>query len=243
MQQPEVDNPKIAVLGNSEGTVLAPRVAIDTPDKVNNIVLMGTLAQNVTDILHFQTITLPLLYAKEVLDKNGNGSLSLQEASQDVVFERLIEGNLSVILTCSLPNGTSLLHPEYNRNNDTLINLERELIPVLEQNAKLFFTSSKTGSAEGKCTILEGCVAYEKSFFAYTNLFINLYSMRKIFIVVVLIVYIGLAFACLNMPQIATAQMELPTNTNITSLNETVTNNTVPDATNEATRMDENAKP
>ena len=50
MQQPEVDNPKIAVLGNSEGTVLAPRVAIDTPDKVNNIVLMGTLAQNVTDI-------------------------------------------------------------------------------------------------------------------------------------------------------------------------------------------------
>lgn len=102
---------------------------------------MGTLAQNVTDILHFQTITLPLLCAKEILDKNGNGSLSLQEASQDVVFERLIEGNLSVILTCGLPNSTSLLHPEYNRNNDTLINLERELIPVLEQNAKLFFTS------------------------------------------------------------------------------------------------------
>ena len=67
--------------------------------------------------------------------------------------------------------------------------------------------------------------------------------MRKIFIVVVLIVYIGLAFACLNMPQIATAQMELPTNTNITLLNEAVTNNTVTDPTNEATRMDENAKP
>jgi regulatory protein YycI of two-component signal transduction system YycFG len=60
--------------------------------------------------------------------------------------------------------------------------------------------------------------------------------MRKIFIVVVLIVYIGLAFAYLNMPQIATAQMELPTNTNITLLNETVT-------TNDTTRMDENAKP
>jgi regulatory protein YycI of two-component signal transduction system YycFG len=64
--------------------------------------------------------------------------------------------------------------------------------------------------------------------------------MRKIFIVVVLIVYIGLAFAYLNMPQIATAQMELPTNTNITLLNETVT---TPDATNDTTRMDENAKP
>lgn len=67
--------------------------------------------------------------------------------------------------------------------------------------------------------------------------------MRKIFIVVVLIVYIGLAFAYLNMPQIATAQMELPTNTNITLLNETVTNNTVLDTTNDTTRMDENAKP
>ena len=49
MQQPEVDNPKIAVLGNSEGTVLAPRVAIDNPNKVNNIIPMGTLAQNVTE--------------------------------------------------------------------------------------------------------------------------------------------------------------------------------------------------
>ena len=67
--------------------------------------------------------------------------------------------------------------------------------------------------------------------------------MRKIFIVVILIIYAGSAFAYLNMQQIATAQMELPTNTNITLLNETVTNNIVPDATNDTTRMDENAKP
>ena len=92
MQHLEVDNTKIPVLGHSEGTVLAPRVAIDNPDKVNNILLMETLARNVTDILHFRTVTLPLLYDKEVLDKIGNGSLSLQEASQDVVFERLIGG-------------------------------------------------------------------------------------------------------------------------------------------------------
>jgi pimeloyl-ACP methyl ester carboxylesterase len=102
MQPPQVDNSKITILGHSEGTVLAPRVAIDNPDEVNNIVLMGTLAQNMTDILHFQTVTLPLQYAKEVLDKNGNGSLSLQEASQDLIFERLIGGNLTVLLTKNL---------------------------------------------------------------------------------------------------------------------------------------------
>ena len=170
MQQPEVDsNNKITIIGHSEGTTLAPRVAIDNPDKVKNIVLMGTLAQNMTNILHFQTVTLPLQYAKEVLDKNGNGSLSLQEASQDLVFERLIGGNLSVILTKNLPNGTSLLNPEYNRDKDTSINIERELRPVLEQNEKAFFAPSKTGtgSIEGKCTNLEGCDTYEKSFLAF----------------------------------------------------------------------------
>src|SRR5918999_3153837 len=170
MQQPEVDNNnKITIIGHSEGTTLAPRVAIDNPDKVDNIVLMGNLAQNLTDILHFQTVTLPLQYIEEVLDKNGNGSLSLQEASQDLVFERLIRGNLSVILTTNMPNGTSLLNPEYNRNNDTSIDIERELRPVLEQNEKTFFEPSKTGavSGEGKCTNLEGGDAYEKSFLAF----------------------------------------------------------------------------
>ena len=39
MQQPEVDNYKITVLGHSEGTVVSPRVSIDNPDKVKNIVL------------------------------------------------------------------------------------------------------------------------------------------------------------------------------------------------------------
>jgi pimeloyl-ACP methyl ester carboxylesterase len=80
MNQPEVDDNKITVLGYSEGTVISPRLAIDNPDKVNNIVLMGALAQNMSEILYFQTITLPISYAQKVLDKNHNGLLSLQEA-------------------------------------------------------------------------------------------------------------------------------------------------------------------
>ena len=169
MQQPQVDNSKITILGHSEGTVLTPRVAIDNPDKVNNIVLMGTLAQNLTDNLHFQTVTLPLQYAKAVLDKNGNGSLSIQEASKDLIFERLIGGNLTVLLTKNLPNGTVILNPQYNRNNDTFISIDKELRPALEQNARSFFASSKPGTAsiEGKCTNLEGCDAYNKSFLAF----------------------------------------------------------------------------
>lgn len=45
IQQPEVDANKITILGGSEGTVITPRVAIDNPGKVNNIVLMGALAE------------------------------------------------------------------------------------------------------------------------------------------------------------------------------------------------------
>ena len=114
MQQPEVDNSKMTVLGHSEGTVIAPRVAIDNPSKVKNIVLMGALAQNMSEILDFQVVSLPLLYAKEVLEINHNGSLSVQEASKDVNFQALVGGNISLILTQNLTNGTKILKPEYN---------------------------------------------------------------------------------------------------------------------------------
>jgi alpha-beta hydrolase superfamily lysophospholipase len=166
MQQPEVDSSNISILGHSEGTTLAPRVAIDNPDKVKNIVLMGALAQNMTEILSFQTVTLPVLYAKEVLDKNHNGSLSVQEASQDQVFQALIGGNISLILTENLPNGAGLLKSEYNLNKDAYIHIDTELKPALEAHSKSFFSPSSSDSS-GKCTNLEGCPIYERSFLAF----------------------------------------------------------------------------
>jgi uncharacterized protein len=182
MQQPEVDNSKITVLGHSEGTVIAPRVAIDNPSKVKNIVLMGALAQNMSEILDFQTVSLPLLYAKEVLDKNHNGSLSVQEASQDVNFQALIGGNISLILTQDLTNGTKLLKPEYNPNKDTYININTELRPALIERAKSFFSTSSSASSalsesSGKCTNLEGCPLYQSSFLALEP---NLSTISKV---------------------------------------------------------------
>jgi pimeloyl-ACP methyl ester carboxylesterase len=51
MRQPEVDLNRVTVLGHSEGTMIAPRVAVDNPDKVDNIVLMGAV-DNQTRIFH-----------------------------------------------------------------------------------------------------------------------------------------------------------------------------------------------
>jgi uncharacterized protein len=181
MQQPEVDNSKITVLGHSEGTVIAPRVAIDNPDKVKNIVLMATVALNGSEMLDFQTVSLPLLYAKEVLDKDHNGSLSVQEASKDVTFQRIIGGNLSLILTQNLANGTKIQKTEYNPNNDTYINIESELKPALIEKAKSFFSPSSSAStvseSSARCTNLEGCPLYQSSFFALEP---NLSTITKV---------------------------------------------------------------
>ena len=53
VQQPKVDANHVTLVGHSEGTEIVPRVAIDNPDKVDNIVLMGAVAQNLRQIRIF----------------------------------------------------------------------------------------------------------------------------------------------------------------------------------------------
>jgi uncharacterized protein len=68
-----------------EGTVIAPIVAIDNPTKVKNIILMGTVAQNlIRDILRYQVVDLPSEYATQVLDKNHTGLISIQQITKDI---------------------------------------------------------------------------------------------------------------------------------------------------------------
>ena len=65
IKQPEVDPNRISIIGHSEGTMYAPRVAIDNSTNVNNIILMGTLAQNpVKELYYYQVVTSPLDYSK-----------------------------------------------------------------------------------------------------------------------------------------------------------------------------------
>jgi len=180
MKQPEVDPNRITVLGHSEGTVISPRVAIDNPGKVKNIVLMGAAAQNISEIIDFQLVTLPLLYSKQVLDKDHSGLLSVQEASEDLTFQSFIGGNLSLILKQeNLKNDT--IKPEYNPNNDTYINIETELKPVLIKLAKSFPfplpSSISSSESSEKCTSLEGCQMWYNSFVAFEP---NLNTISKV---------------------------------------------------------------
>jgi uncharacterized protein len=115
LQQPEVNATKKATLiGHSEGTTVTPRVAVDNPDKVNNIILMSAVAQNlIGDILYFQVVETPPLYAEMVLDKTGQELFSLNDAIEDPIFPHLGGGNLL--------NQSS---------NDDMINIKDELRPA-----------------------------------------------------------------------------------------------------------------
>lgn len=151
IQQPEVDSDSVTLVGHSEGTMIVPRLATNNPNKVDNIVLMGAVAQNLREMDYFQIVKAPLLYAQEVLDHNHNGLLSVQEASENPVFSARV-GNITLLLTqnTTSANGTitQQLHPDFNTNNDNFISINDELKPALVEE----FESASVVIPGEKCT-------------------------------------------------------------------------------------------
>jgi hypothetical protein len=154
IQQPDVDAKKVTMIGHSEGGEIVTRVATDNPTKVKNIALMAARILNPRDVAYYLYVDFPLGYAKLVLDKNNNGSFSLQEASQDQIFQSMVGGNISFILTQSLPDGTKLLKSGYNPNNDRYIKINTELKPSLERRFEHALEGPKCENPmEGPCPI------------------------------------------------------------------------------------------
>ena len=162
LQQPEVNATKKAILiGHSEGTNIPPRVAVDNPDKVRNIVLMAPVAQKWTDMIYFQEVAHPLVYAEKVLDRNHDGLLSLSEASKNPIFSTMA-GNLTLLLETT--NGTKhQLNSKYNTNKDVYISIDKELKPALVKGFEND-TSPSASQLSAKCNSLFGCPSYGKSF-------------------------------------------------------------------------------
>ena len=91
IHQPEVDPQRTSIIGHSEGTIIAPRVAIENPTKVKNIILMGTAAQNlIRDLLHYQVVELNLQYATRILDKNHTGLILIQQIPNDPLLGKYL---------------------------------------------------------------------------------------------------------------------------------------------------------
>ena len=169
MQQPEVDANHVTLVGHSEGSMIVPRVAIDNPGKVHNIVLMGSVAQNLRELLYFQTVTNPVLYVQQVLDHDHNGLLSVQEMSDSPYFNSIV-GSLTLAPTQNIPiaaNGSEtakLLNSKYNTNNDTLIDINDELKPLLIDNLDTIAAMT----TDGKCGLATLCPIWTTSHYTLT---------------------------------------------------------------------------
>jgi uncharacterized protein len=140
-QQPEVDPNKITLIGHSEGTVVAPRIAIDQENKTNstntikNIVLMGSAATTIADLAYYQKVGIALEYMHQVLDKNGTGSISVQEAIKDPLIGRFIVANFG--------NDTTI----------TRIDIDKQIKPLLEKELEEFTKAD----VNARCDNPEGC--------------------------------------------------------------------------------------
>jgi pimeloyl-ACP methyl ester carboxylesterase len=169
LQQPEVNATKKATLiGHSEGTNFPPRVAVDNPDKVRNIVLMSPVAGKWTDMIYFQEVAKPLLYAENILDKGHLGQISVKEASKDPIFQTLVGGNLTQLLlspTNITDNNRTGTLPEQNNTNDDLISIEGVLKPALVRYYEND-TSINSSRLSDKCLNVYGCPSIGKSFSA-----------------------------------------------------------------------------
>jgi hypothetical protein len=117
------------------------RVAIDnnntTTVKVKNVVIVGAVAQNLREIVHLQSVNLPLLYAENVLDHNHDRVLSVSEANKIPFFRHMV-GNLTLRLTQNITTTTTnetttiqQLNSKYNANKDVDISINNEFKPKL----------------------------------------------------------------------------------------------------------------
>jgi pimeloyl-ACP methyl ester carboxylesterase len=109
--QPEVDPNRISIIGHSQGTIIAPRVAIDNSAKVKNIILMGIVASNSQDLVRGY---LPSEYASQVLDKNRTGLISIQQIANDHMLRYLLVP-YPAVLTFLRTNNTEVI-------SDALVN-------------------------------------------------------------------------------------------------------------------------
>ena len=131
VQQPEVDPNRISIIGHSEGTLYAPRVAIDNSTKVSNIILMGVLAQNpLKDVEYYQDVSLPLEYAMQVLDKNHTGLISIQQIVTDPLLKNFLLPS-SVLHTNDTKDITNALMKEFGTSG--YINIDKQLKPLSDK--------------------------------------------------------------------------------------------------------------
>jgi uncharacterized protein len=155
IQQPEVDPKRVSIVGHSEGTIIAPRIAIDNSNNVKNLILMGTIAQNLGDLLYYQGVNLPLRYAAQVLDKNHTGFISIPQIAKDPLPFKLM-----VPIYAAITNNTKVILATLTKEFGTsgYVSIDKQLNPLLIKSYKNF-----TAFNLSKCNNIGGCPIWMRS--------------------------------------------------------------------------------
>jgi len=164
--QPEVDPKRISIIGHSQGTIIAPRLAMENPMKVKNIILMGIVASNTQDLVRLQRVSLPSEYASQTLDKNHTGLIPIQQIAKDPVLRNSLVP-YSVVLTFLRTNNTEVISDALVNKfaNNTIragyIDIEKQIKPeLLKRYENLSY------STPSKCNMVEECPVYYRSLFS-----------------------------------------------------------------------------
>jgi alpha-beta hydrolase superfamily lysophospholipase len=140
--QPEVNGNDITILGHSEGAIVAPRIALENTG-VKKIVLMSAPAGNLRDLLDFQLITRPLLYADQVMDTNHDGLLSIREVEATMGKP---SNNLAPLQAAGLieKNNTTDQYQWYSvitTNRTGNISIQDDLKPLITKQSQLLLSN------------------------------------------------------------------------------------------------------
>lgn len=137
IEQPEVDADDVTIIGHSEGAIIAPRVAVENTG-VKNIVLMGATSQDLREVLYFQLVEGPTLYAEDTIDTNHDELLSIEE-----VYETREFGLVFLPASMFIENSTGqwLWQQGFDTDEDGYLSIQEELKPWLVKRMETYTTS------------------------------------------------------------------------------------------------------
>ncbi|HEX6282454.1 MAG TPA: alpha/beta fold hydrolase [Nitrososphaera sp.] len=179
VDQPEVDKDNVSVLGGSQGSWIATRVAADNPF-VKNVLLLSTGAEKLGDIIHTQMVNTTLQYTREILDVNHDGFVSLSEvvATENTpywTYESLLPSMILVVRNDTTGNyrfvgGLETREINSSSGEEEAIEIDTTLRDFLEQRFQSIFVDTEDRS----CPYLggAGCPPMMRSIAELDNLIV-----------------------------------------------------------------------
>ena len=155
VDQPEVDKDNVSVLGGSQGSWIATRVAAANPF-VKNVLLLSTGAEKLGDIIHTQMVNTTLQYTREILDVNHDGFVSLSEvaATENTpywTYEPLLPSMILVVRNDTTGNyrfvgGLEIREINSSSGEEEAIEIDTTLRSFFEQRFQSIFVDTEDRS-------------------------------------------------------------------------------------------------